>query len=399
MQVIDGLAEVTMNLSDAAYPLHTDATAMVRPVTLLGERYVDLDRGSANAPLLKPGVMLPPKQTGQSTDLDQVLNALDDPTGTALAALVTTLGEGADGNGANLAAAIKALAPAMTDTGKLAQLLGHQNTLLANTLDSIEPVAAALADDHGKTLSAVVNSADELLGTTAANSDALKQVLDRLPQTLSTARTTLAALAGTANAAVPTLNAIRPITDNLSQISDELAQFAKSADPALASAEPVLQKAQQLLTNAQPVAAELQAAGPSLLTDAKSAQPVVSQLSSNIDNVLNFLKFWALSTNGYDGLSHYFRGVVIVTPAIVTGLVPGLGGNLGLGGSPSTASGAPTGTPTTPATSKGAPVTNLLGGLLGGLLAPKTSSDGGVTGLTKSQEQGGLLALLGLGGI
>jgi phospholipid/cholesterol/gamma-HCH transport system substrate-binding protein len=396
LKVVNGLAEVTMDLTDAAYPLHTDASATVQPVTLLGERYVNLQRGSASAPLLETGQVLTTSHTGQATDLDQVLNALDDPTGTALAALVTTLGEGMQGNGANIAAALKALAPAMTDTTQLAGVLDDQNKAITSMLASLQPVATALAGDHGTTLQALVNSADQLLGTTAANEAALRQVLQQMPTTLSTAVRTLADLAGTANAATPTLAAIRPITDNLTQISTELEQFAAAADPALASAQPVLAKAQQLLVQAQPVVAQLQAAGPSLRSVAGSARPIVDRLSGNLDNVFNFFKYWALTTNGYDGLSHYFRAAVIVTPMSATGLIPGLGGNLGIGGTQSNTS-TNIGTPTTgtkPKTLQG-----LLSGLTGGLLSSSNGPDGGVTGLTKPQEQGGLLSLLGLGGL
>jgi phospholipid/cholesterol/gamma-HCH transport system substrate-binding protein len=399
LAVVDGLAQVTMNLTDAAYPLHADARATVQPVTLLGERYVNLQRGSADAPLLKAGQVLTTAHTGQATDLDQVLDTLDDPTGTALAALVTTLGEGAQGNGTNIAATLKALAPAMNDTTALARVLDAQNKQLTGMLDSLQPVASSLAGDHGHTLQALVTSADQLLGTTSANEAALRQVLGRLPATLRTANTTLADLSGTANTATPVLQSIRPVTDNLTQISTELDQFAAAANPALASAGPVLAKARQLLTQAQPVVAQLQAAGPSLRSVAHSARPLVDELSGNLDNVFNFLKYWALTTNGYDGLSHYFRAAVVVTPRSVTGLVPGLGGSLGIGGSPA-------GTQRTHSSSgkhakqKGllGTVQNLLGGLTGGLLAPSTNSSGSVTGLTRTQERGGLLALLGLGG-
>jgi phospholipid/cholesterol/gamma-HCH transport system substrate-binding protein len=400
LKVVGGLAQVTMSLTDAAYPLHTDATATVRPVTLLGERYVDLQRGSASAPLLKDGQVLTTAHTGQATDLDQILNALDDPTGTALAALVTTLGEGAQGNGANVAAALKALAPAMTDTSALAKVLDQQNSAITSMLDSLEPVATALARDHGQTMHALVTSTDQLLGTTSENDAALKQVLLDLPSTLRTAVTTLSDLTGTAQEATPELESIRPLTDNLTQISTELEQFANAADPALASAQPVLNEATKLLVQAQPVVAQLEAAGPALNSDAASVRPIVDRLSSNLDNVFNFLKYWALTTNGYDGLSHYFRAAVVVTPMSATGLVPGLGGNLGIGGSqpPAGAAGSKGAV-----TKSAAPVVqtlhDLLGGIIPGLLSTSPGPDGGVTGLTQTQEKQGLLSLLGLGGL
>jgi phospholipid/cholesterol/gamma-HCH transport system substrate-binding protein len=337
--------------------------------------------------------MLPTAQTAQSTDLDQVLSTIDDPTGQSLAALVTMLGQGADGNGANIAAAIKALGPAMSDTNKLAAILKQQNILLTGTLDGIEPVAAALASNKGKTLDALTEIATKLLETTATNSVALQQTLAQLPSTLSTARATLAALVGTAAATTPTLRAIRPVTDNLQQISQELLQFADAADPALASAAPVLKKARTLLAQAAPVISALKSAGPAVVSAAHSLRPIVGDLADNISNVLNFIKYWALATNGYDGLSHYFRGMLVVTPLSVTGLVPGAT-NLGVGGNPSVK-------PSAPAPPKallpGLP--GLLPGVLGGLLSPKPTSGGGVTGMTPAQEQGGLLALLGLGGI
>jgi phospholipid/cholesterol/gamma-HCH transport system substrate-binding protein len=348
---------------------------------------------------LKPGAVLSTSQTGQDTTLDDVLNTLNDPTGDGLAALVTVLGEGSDGNGANLAAALKALAPAMTDTTALAKILDQQNQLLTSTLDNVGPVASALASDNGKTLTNLTKTANSLLGVTAANEIALKQTLEQLPATLSVARATLSDLAGTANAAAPTLESIRPVTDNLSQITAELQQFSDSLSPALASAAPVLEKAKSLLTEAAPVVSALQTAGPAVVSDAKSLQPIVGDLAGNITNVLNFIKYWALTTNGYDGISHYFRAMLVVTPLSATGLLPG-GGNLGVGGTSSPTIATPTGKPST--TSPTPPATtglrDLLNGVLGGLLSSTTSTDGGVTGMTKTQEQGGLLDLLGLGG-
>jgi len=42
------------------------------------------------------------------------------------------------------------------------------------------------------------------------------------------------------------------------------------------------------------------------------------ELSDNLDNVYNFLRFWAQTANGHDGLSNYFRGFVVVNPQSAT---------------------------------------------------------------------------------
>lgn len=379
-----GHADVSFTVSPQALPLHQDARVVITPVSLLGEQYLNLEPGSASSPVLPPGRQISLTQTGQNTDIDQVLNIFSNQNGDALAALVTVLGQGLQGNGANVADTIKELTPAMTDTDGLVKILDQQNSTLNSLVDNIEPVTKALATGNGQTLNQLVGSTSTLLNVTAARQQALQSLLTELPSTLAAAEKTLADLAGTANAAVPTLKAIRPTTDNLTAISQEIDQFSEAANPALADAEPVLAKAQTLIDQARPVADDLLQAGPSLESDSASLAPLASKLTGNINHVMNFIRGWALATNGTDGLSHYFRAMAIVTPDIATGLVPG--------GTPKTSSSAPS--------SKPSGLSDLLPGGLGhllpsGILPSNPGSGGGVTGLTPQQEGGALQFLLG----
>lgn len=376
----NGIAKVALDLGPDALPLHSDARATVRPVSLLGERFIDLETGSASAPLLKTGGVIPVTQTGQNTDLDEVLNVFDDKTGQSLAAFVAVLGQGLQGNGANLDAAVKALAPAMTQTDQFVKVLRAQNATLNDLVDNLQPVARSLAQDNGKTMDGLIASTASLLNTTSANVGALDATLQELPGSLEAARATLGNLADTADDTTPLLRSIRPTTDNLTRISDELVDFSRSADPALDKLVPVLDKGTRLLEQAQPVARELHAAGPDLTATAKGLHPIVESLSANIDNVLNFIRYWALTTNGRDGLSHYFRAHITVQPTAVTGNIPGGPGEANLGGrDPAPDSGQPHRGPNLPP----------------GLLPPGNTSDGGATGLDPKQESGALGFLLG----
>jgi phospholipid/cholesterol/gamma-HCH transport system substrate-binding protein len=373
-------AVVTMLLDPAALPVHRDARFTIRPVSLLGERFVDLDRGTAAAPTLRTGDTVPVAQTTTNTDLDEVLDTIDKPTGEGLSMLVTTLGGGLQGNGANADATIRALAPALNDTTALAKVLKDQNTLLNELVDRVTPVAGSLAADNGRNLDQLVASANTLLAATAQQQKQLEATLAELPATLTSARTTLDRVTGTAAATTPTLADLRPATDDLRAISGELYSFADSLDPALAGAEPVLDRGRELLTEAAPVVAQLRAAGPDLRTDAAAARPIVDELTGNLDNVYNFIRYWAMTANGRDGLSTYFRGFVVVNPQSATGLLPQGLQALPLPGAvePGAASGA-----VPPA--------------VGGLLAPekKTDPKAGATGLDQQQENGIVGFLLG----
>jgi phospholipid/cholesterol/gamma-HCH transport system substrate-binding protein len=382
----NGIARVALDLGPDALPLHQDATAKVRPVSLLGERYMDLDTGSTDAPLLKTGGVIPVAQTGQNTDLDQVLNTFDDKTGQSLAAFVSVIGGGLEGNGANLDGAVKALAPAMTQTDQFVKVLKNQNAELNSLVDSLTPVAQSLAEDNGRTLDGLVNSTTSLLNTTSTNVAALNDTLQELPSSLQAARSTLGNLADTADNVTPVLRDIRPTTDNLTDISHELSKFSDSADPALDKLAPVLDKGTKLLRELRPVAHELRAAGPHLVDTSRGLRPVVEQLDRNSGDVLNFIRYWALTTNGKDGLSHYFRAHVEVEPTAASGNIPrglpgGGVGTAGLGGrDPVTDSGGKAGAgPQVPA----------------GLLQPKDSDDGSATGLDEKQESGALGFMLG----
>lgn len=326
IDLVDGKARLELELHDGVLPVHEDATLTVRPVNLLGENYLDLDPGSAETPFLERAE-IPADQVETAVTLQDVLSTFEAPTAASLAAVITTLGEGLHGNGGEVSAALKELLPAMENSEQLGKLLARQNRVLAKLVTSADPVAAALADEDGRTLDRLLTSTERALGAIAVQETALKQTLLELPSTLTSAQRTLAQFGGVASEATPTVKALRPLTGDLESVVDELRKFADAADPALASLEPVLRRADQLLTEAAPVVAGLRRAGPDLRRTAASLRPVGRELlDENLYGVMEFVRKWALSTNGRDGLSHYFRGVVYVTPttlnSLLTSLVP-----------------------------------------------------------------------------
>ena len=310
-----GKAWVHALVSRSVLPLHTDAHATITSKDVLGERYISLERGTTGAPVANAPVVIPQERTSRVVDPEDVLNSLDDPTAKDLAAFFTTFGEGVRGQGPEVAQAIKNLAPAMRHTAALSRVLSQQNQVLTSLVDTTQPVAAEIAANRGHDLDQLVGSTDRTLTAVSENQQAVADALRRLPGTLQNARSTLRQVAGVADSATPTLQSIRPTTDNLRDIDRELRDFSDSANPALGSLNPVLDRGRELIEAARPVVGDLRSFGPDFKDISSSARQISDKgLSLRFSNLMEFAKDWALSTNGYDGLSHYFRAGVEVTP-------------------------------------------------------------------------------------
>lgn len=426
ISLVNNQARVTLAVDSGVLPLHVDATITLRPINILGEDYIDLNAGTDSKPFATSND-IPMSRTRVAGTIQDLLSTFQAPTAAALGTVVTAAGEGLDGNGANTAKTLETLTGSMDLAQKLGGLLSAQNESLSQLVGAADPIAAALATKGGSSLDSLIGSTTSVLNAVTTQQEALKATLDQLPATLASAQSTLAQFGGVADQAAPAVAAIRPLTDNLSSVVTELDGFTKSANPALSSLPPLLSEASSLLDQAAPVVAALRQSAPGLVRTTASLRPISDQLlEKNIDGLMAFVRKWALSTNGYDGLSHYFRGVVYVSPSVLnqlltsllpsgislggatiplsgvtaplSGLTSSLTGTLG-----STLSGLVSGTPL------GSLTTGLSspGGLLGALLNPSASSSGtkakaapqssgaDVLGLTSTQEQSMLSQLFG----
>ncbi|GAB3077937.1 MlaD family protein [Nocardioides zeae] len=319
---LDGsVARVGLDVEDGVLPVHRDARMVIKPINLLGENYVDLVPGSADAGDLD-GDVVPVEQTETAVTLQAVLDTFDDPTSAALAALVAEAGTGLTGSGEQVAEALSALAPAMGEIDELGDVLREQNAALGSLVESADPVAAALVRDGGADLDRLLAATETALGTLAANQQGIEATVAELPGTLAEAQATFVALDELSTQLTPVLDELRPVTDDLDVIAGEIDVFADEATPAFNSFDEVFAEADRLLVEAAPVAEQLRASGADLQGTAAGLEPVGEVLlDAHLDDLMQFVRKWALSTNGRDAYGHYFRGVFHVTPASLNALL------------------------------------------------------------------------------
>ena len=194
---------VEMEIESGGLPIHSDATAKIRPrIFLEGNWFVDLQPGSPSAPTLSSGATLPVTHTATPVQLDQVLNALNTDTRANLQNFLIGFGEGLtrkpdaaedaeqdpEVRGINGAQALNKSfrrgEPSLRATAVLqTATAGAQPHDLSALVKSIGKVTAAL-NVHEQQLSEWVPHFNEFFKSFAAQSTSLRETIAVLPSSL-----------------------------------------------------------------------------------------------------------------------------------------------------------------------------------------------------------------------
>jgi phospholipid/cholesterol/gamma-HCH transport system substrate-binding protein len=103
VSAVNGQARVEMIVeASAGLPIYQDATAQVRIKNLLGETYVEVNRGTKQTGAMPSGGEIPVKNTFTPVQIDEVLSVLDPQTRDRLQLIINGAGDALSGNGNNL---------------------------------------------------------------------------------------------------------------------------------------------------------------------------------------------------------------------------------------------------------------------------------------------------------
>src|SRR6266576_3268746 len=163
----DGGALVRMALQPDIR-LRQDTRAVIRPKTLLGEKFVELVRpqGSDQA-YLQSGATIPKAQTGQAIEIDDILNAMDAPTRKAMSESFRQLGIALDGRQQDIGAALPPLDATMANLRPLARVGESRQQELDRILTNLNTIMQALADEQDQ-LGHLVDSGDTVMSGIAS---------------------------------------------------------------------------------------------------------------------------------------------------------------------------------------------------------------------------------------
>jgi phospholipid/cholesterol/gamma-HCH transport system substrate-binding protein len=337
---VPGKAVVEMEIDDSGFKdFRQDASCLIRPQSLIGEKYIDCTptqpRASGTPPppelqKIPDGqqgsgqFLLPLENNGTTVDLDLIQNIQRLPYADRFRLILNSLGAGLAGRGGDLGEVIDRANPALRQTDRVLAILAQQNQQLASLASNGDTVLKPLADNRAHITGFFHNAA--ISGeATAERSAALEEGLRKFPATLHQVRLTMTKLKAFADQGTPLFTDLNRVAPGLSKATVNLPSFARLGIPAL----------QTLGTAAQSAGPKLAASDP-LLTDlagtANSAVPVGNNFSALLDtfektqgfqSLLNFVYNTTGSINGFDQFGHFQRSnlqlstcvEIVATPA------------------------------------------------------------------------------------
>ena len=136
--------QLTLKLNKAYGKVPVDSTASVRPLSVLGLKYVDLHVGTSHK-LISDGGTLPITQTSVPVQFEDVFQAFDAKTRKAIDHNLVGFGDAFAGRGSALNDTLAALPSFLGYLRPVTQYLADPNTELVRFFDSLEGVMGAVA--------------------------------------------------------------------------------------------------------------------------------------------------------------------------------------------------------------------------------------------------------------
>jgi phospholipid/cholesterol/gamma-HCH transport system substrate-binding protein len=276
----------TIEIEPQYAPISSDARAILRQKTLLGETYVEITTGSQTQPQessgdttqaqattidvgqisgddapepIEEGGHLAQSQVQDQTQIDEIFQGFDEQTRTAFQSWMQNAGLAINGRGLDLNDAFGNLGPFASDASDVLGTLRQQEQALRSLVRDTGSVFAALTD-HDQALAGAIVGANRTFGALASQSRALSDTFKIFPTFENETRLTMDRLKSFAEDARPVFHDLKPVARDLSPTLRDvrrLSPYARSLfrrfDPLIKASATGLPSLQGFIRELRPV--------------------------------------------------------------------------------------------------------------------------------------------------
>jgi phospholipid/cholesterol/gamma-HCH transport system substrate-binding protein len=281
--------QATIEIDPQFAPINSDARAILRQKTLLGETYVELTAGNKpgtpvslgssgggsseetqNVHAIAEGGTLGVGQTKDATQIDEIFNALDKQTRTAFQKWQASAAVAINGRSVDLNDSLGNLGPFLGDATNVLHVLRSQRTALQGLVRDTGTVFNALSERNQELSGAITNS-NQAFAALANQNKALAETfqilpvfeheshltLQRLDSFQANTRPLIQKLLPVANDISPTLRSVRELSPHLKSLFINLMPLIKASQKGLPATKSVLTGLRPVLSALDPFLASL----------------------------------------------------------------------------------------------------------------------------------------------
>jgi phospholipid/cholesterol/gamma-HCH transport system substrate-binding protein len=282
VELRNGRALVSMNLTPSyARYIYRNATMLLRPKTQLKDETVDVNPGTPSAGRVPAGYTVPVTQTSPDGNLDELLAALDTETRASLQELLAGVGEGLEGNSANLSATLKRFSPLGHDLAAIGREVAKRQNEVASSIHNFGLLMEALGNKDTQ-LAAFVDSSNAVFATFSQQDREVQETLQQLPGALKATNHGLAKAAAAFHVVGPTIKALEPFAKALAPAELASQPFFNKTTPILEhQVRPLLRAILPVLNRISPSINEVSKAFPKLKTGFAVFNEFLNELAYN----------------------------------------------------------------------------------------------------------------------
>src|SRR3954454_14992175 len=286
----------TLELERRIAPLRTDAHAVLRQKTLLGETYVELTPGHSSKTVPENGT-LPNGQVKKTVQLDEIFNSLDPKTRAEFRGWQQELAKGIRGRGRDFNDALGTLPGFAHDGSDVLAVLDSQQGAVQRLVKNTGVVFGALTQNEAQ-LRNLITGSKATFDATASKNDELAETIRIFPTFLKESRLTLARVQKFSTDTNPLITDLRPVARDLQPtlrdvraLAPDLESFFENLDPVITASKTGMPATREVLQGAEPLLGEL---GPFLA----QINPIFKYFEASQWQVADFLNFGAAALAG-----------------------------------------------------------------------------------------------------
>jgi phospholipid/cholesterol/gamma-HCH transport system substrate-binding protein len=326
-KAIPGKAIIVMNISDPGFQdFRSDASCLIRPQSLIGEKFIDcrptLPRapGSPPPPSLKkipsgePGAgqyLLPLENNSTSVDPDLINDIQSLPYAQRFRLILNELGAGLAGRGEDLEVVVKRANPVLRDVDRLFGILTAQRKQLAQLASDSETILGPLSRERAHVAGFIANSGAAAQASSEEGAS-VEASIRKFPRFLREFRLTMRSLQGFSDAAAPVFSDFNKAAPALTDATKTLTPFSEASTVALKSLGATGEIAGPKLRATDPIVRKTSALARSGVSPTSNlAQFLIStKKTGGFDGLVELIYNTTATINGYDKYGHITRTAV-----------------------------------------------------------------------------------------